>query len=574
MGIVEQARHLYDAGVPQQIPIPNESLFALLSETSHFYPDRIAIDFMGRTTTYGDVLIQAERAAQVLTSVGVGRGDTVAIVLPNCPQAFVAFYACMRIGAVAALHNPLAPAEEIATQFSRHGAKVAIAWEKSVALCPLSALETVFSVNLAAGLPRRQQALLRLPVRAAREKRAQMRTDVRSQAVAHPATAIRSWDSEVASAPRLRGNFPHATGDDPAVILHTGGTNGVPKSVPLTHRNIGANVNQNLFWVFKLHEGGEVFFSLLPYFHAFGLTFFLCSAVKLAATQLVLPNFDVPMALEAHRRRNVTFFVGVPPMFERIARGARKDGTDLSTIRFAVSGAMPLSQQVADLWQETSGGIILEGYGLSETSPVISGSPMAPTRRLGTLGLPFPSTEVRLVALDDPARDVEDGEPGEIIVRGPQVFQGYLNDPEETARAFTADGWFRTGDIAVCEDGYLFLSDRRKELILSGGFNVYPSQVEEAIRAMPGIKDVVVVGLPTGPDREEVTAAIICEDPTRIPTLEQVRNWAEAKLSHYALPRRIAVITEAPRNQLGKVMRRVVRDQLIHPHADEEAGAQ
>lgn len=558
--IVEAAHGLYEPGVPFEIPVPEESVFSLLADAGRLYPTVLALDYFGQTYTYAQILEQAERAAQVLVELGVERGDVVALALPNCPQAFVAFYACQRIGAIAAQHNPLATADEIAGQVARHGAKVAVAWEGTVGKFPVgddSPLRKILSVDITAQMPLKNRVLLSLPVKAAKKQRAQLRTEVPD--------SVGSWDELVRSAGRLPADYPQAKPGDVAVILHTGGTNGVPKSVPLTHRNLGANVNQCLFWVFKLHEGAEVFFSLLPYFHAFGLTFFLLAAVKKAATQVVLPKFDVDLALEAHRRRNVTFFVGVPPMFERIAKGALESGTDISSIRFAVSGAMPLSEKVAHLWESASHGVILEGYGLSETSPVISGSPLSPVRRLGTLGLPFPSTRVRLVELDDPTKDVEDGRPGEIIVKGPQVFEGYLDAPEENALAFTSEGWFRTGDIATSDGGYLYLADRRKELILSGGFNVYPSAVEDALRDFPGVKDVAVVGLPMDDEREVVTAALVMEEGEAEVTLEQIRAWAKDKVSAYALPKEIAYIAELPRNQLGKVLRRGVKEQLLDP---------
>ncbi|MSS83537.1 AMP-binding protein [Actinomycetaceae bacterium WB03_NA08] len=560
MSIVGQAHKKYEPGVPFEVPVANTSLFSLLSEAAHFYPSRVALDYFGAEITYSEVLTQAKKAAGLLVSAGVKPGDAVAIVLPNCPQAFVAFYACMRIGAVAAQHNPLAPAAELKAQFARHKAKVAIVWEKSAAECPLdgsTGLENVFTVDISAGFPRTQRLLLSLPVKVAREKRGQLRS------ATPPGT--RSWDREVSAATALADSFPLPQPTDRAVILHTGGTNGVPKSVPLTHRNIGTNVNQCMFWVFELHEGAEVFFSLLPYFHAFGLTFFLCAAVKKAATQVVLPKFDAEMALAAHRRRNVTFFVGVPPMFERVAKEALRCGTDISSIRYSVSGAMPLSKAVANLWQRTTGQLIIEGYGMSETSPVLCGAPLSAQRRLGTLGLPFPSTQIRLADLEDPSKDVEDGQPGEILVKGPQVFEGYLDAPDETARVFTEDGWFRTGDIGVNHEGYIDLADRKKELIISGGFNVYPSQVEDVIRMMPGIADVAVVGTPGEDENEEVTAALILEEGSPQITLDDVRAWAEETISHYALPRKIVFLSELPRNPLGKVMRRRVKEEILDP---------
>ena len=558
--IVEQAHDMYDA-VPYEVPVPDESLFSLLDNAARLYPDRIALDYFGATTTYAQVREQVLKAAQVLHEAGVRSGDTVAIALPNCPQAFIAFYACMRIGAVAAQHNPLAPASEIAGQLARHGGRVAIVWEKCVDSYPLDVLDTVFTVDISHGMPMSQRVLLRLPVARARQTRNQLRGSVPAQ--------TRSWDRATASSAPIDPNHPLPTGDDCAVILHTSGTNGVPKSAPLTHRNIGVNVNQCMFWVWKLHEGAETFFSLLPYFHAFGLTFFLCASVRKAATQVLLPKFDAQMALDAHKRRPITFFVGVPPMFERILRQAHKTNTDITSIRYAVAGAMPLSTTLADDWEKTTGGMIVEGYGLSETAPVLTGAPLSSKRRHGVLGVPFPSTQLRLVSLEDDTVDVEDGQPGEIIVRGPQVFDGYLDAPEESARVFTSEGWFKTGDIGVNSDGFISMADRKKELILSGGFNVYPSQVEAAIRSHPAVSDVAVVGVPVNDATEEVAAAIIMEDGSAPLTLEEVRAWAEKTIAHYALPRQLVVIAELPRNQMGKILHRKVA-QLVRERLGRE----
>lgn len=243
-------------------------------------------------------------------------------------------------------------------------------------------------------------------------------------------------------------------------------------------------------------------------------------------------------------------------MFDRILAEARRTRTDLTSIRYSVAGAMPLSTELAQRWEEATGGMIVEGYGLSETSPVLTGAPLSDRRRHGVLGVPFPSTELRLVDLEDPSRDVEDGQPGEILVRGPQVFSGYLDAPEETAAVFTGDGWLRTGDIGVNHDGFITMADRKKELILSGGFNVYPSQVENAIRSMPGVRDVAVVGVPASGASEQVAAAIIMEDGVAPLTLDEVRTWAEKSIAHYALPRQLVFIAELPRNQIGKILRR------------------
>ena len=580
-------RPRYQAGIPAVIEAPDAGLGELLETAAHFYPDRVAIDFLGATTTYRELLEASERAARLLHDAGVRRGDRVALIMPNCPQHVVAVYGALRLGAIVAEHNPLAPAEELRAQLERHGGRVVVAWEKGVDLIvdprsreagaagpeadsvdPLGG-RTVFSVDLSAALPARLRAALRLPVARAREARDSMR------APRLPA-GVRSWDREAARAEPIPASWPRPGGRDVAVLLHTGGTTGAPKAAMLTHTNLRANANQAIAWVPMLHEGGENFLSLLPFFHAFGLTFNLFCAVQKAATQVMMPKFDVAEVLRAQTRRPLTFFVGVPVMFERILRAAQEAGTDLRSLRFGGCGAAPMPPAVGAEWERVTGGFFVEGYGMTETSPIVAGTPMGPTRRLGALGLPFPSTDVRVVdpeALEaalgagapvDVDVEVPDGEPGELLVRGPQVFAGYWGDPEATAAAMLPGGWLRTGDMVHREESFLWMADRRRELILTGGFNVYPSQVEAAIRDMDGVADVAVVGMDAGARGETVVAAVVPAAgaaPGAI-TLESVRAHAERTLPHYALPRRLEIIDEMPRSVIGKVMRRQVREML------------
>ncbi|WP_315584493.1 AMP-binding protein [Actinomyces viscosus] len=566
----------YQPGIPAAIEVPDAPLSRLLETAARFYPDRVAIDFLGAAMTYRELLEASERAAQVLRTSGVHKGDRVALIMPNCPQHAVALYGALRIGAIVAEHNPLAPAEEIRSQLAAHGARVVIVWEKGIDLvCAPGDPEdpaaqaaggdrlggrTVFTVDLSAAMPVRLRAALRLPVERARRQRAAFR------AGSLPG-GVRSWDREVAGAHRIPSRFPYPTGSDVAVLLHTGGTTGTPKAAMLTHQNLRANANQAIAWVPMLHEGGESFLCLLPFFHAFGLTFNLFCAVQKAATQVMLPRFSVDQVLAAHERRPFTFFVGVPVMFERILDGAQKKGTSLRTLRYGVCGAAPMPPEVGARWEKATGGFFVEGYGMTETSPIVAGTPMGPSRRLGALGLPFPSTDVRVVDPEDPdpAREVPDGEPGELLVRGPQVFAGYWEDEEATRAAILPGGWLRTGDIVRREDSFLWMADRKRELILTGGFNVYPSQVEAAIRSLAGVADVAVVGLPDGARGELVCAAVVLTDgatPGSV-TLEAVREHAERTVPRYALPHRLEIIEEMPRSQIGKVLRRVVRERVL-----------
>ena len=363
--------------------------------------------------------------------------------------------------------------------------------------------------------------------------------------------------------------------DDVALLIHTGGTTGVPKAAALTHANLMANVEESIAWVPVLHEGAEVFYCILPLFHAFGFTIGFLAGLRLGATIAMFPKFDTAMVLAAQRRLPCTFFLGVPPMYERLLAAAESTNVDLSSIHFSLSGAMPLSASLADQWEQATGGLMIEGYGMTESSPILLGSPLASSRARGALGIPFPSTQVKIVDPENPSREVPEGEVGELIARGPQVFSGYWNQDDETTEVFTQDGWLRTGDLVQVRDGFIYMADRRKEMINSSGFNVYPSQVEEAVRSMPGVLDVAAVGVPAGESGEDVVAAVVLEAGASV-TLTDLRKWAEKSLAHYALPRQIVVMTELPRSQLGKVMRKKVREQIMGAQAaatDAVAGA-
>lgn len=563
---------------------PAPTTTALLQRAAQRWPDRVALDFLGATTTYAELADQVAAAARALAAHGVGAGDRVGVVLPNCPQHVVVFYAAHALGAAVAEHNPLAAPEEIRAQLDRHAAQVVVAWEQSVqAVAPGGDTQgrTVLAVDLTAGMPRRSRLLLRLPVKAARTQRARLRADVpdgvgsweRALRRAARPGGRRSAEQDQQATSSGRGPCP----EDVAVLLPTGGTTGTPKLVPLTHANLMANAFQSVQWVGNLRPGEETFGSVLPFFHAFGMTLSLTAAVAMGASQVVLPTFDVDMVLAAQKRRPITFLGGVPPMFDRLEQGARDAGVPLRSIRYSVSGAMSLDGQIARRWEQTTGGLIIEGYGMSEGSPIILGNPLDERRRPGRLGVPFPGTSVRVVDPElleraveeggDTTRlpDVPDGQVGELLAHGPQVFGGYLGAPEETAQTLLDGGWLRTGDLVTRdgEDGSIALADRRKELIIAGGFNIYPSQVEDAVRGMPGVVDVAVVGLPDGGAAgEQVVAALVLEPGASV-ELAQLRDWLQGKVSRYALPRAVHVLDDLPRSQLGKVLRRKVREAVL-----------
>ena len=548
----------YASDVPATVEVPDQSLIDLLETSASRFGSTVALDFYGSTTTYSALGEQVAKAAEALRGLGVQRGDRVALVLPNCPQHVVAFYAVLRLGALVVEHNPLYTPEELQRQLADHGARVAIVWDKSVPVVQQVAaqtqVETVIAVDLSTALPLLKRILLRLPVPKARATRAAMTA---------PAPGAISWERLVAEAGPLNPDFPRPVTGDVALLQYTGGTTGIPKGAILTHRNLLANALQGRAWVPGLLDGEETIYAVLPLFHAYGLTLCLTFAMRIGATLVLFPRFDVDQVLEAMERRPATFLPAVPPIYQQLATAARKRGVPLTSVRFGISGAMALPPETVDLWEEVSGGLLVEGYGMTESSPVALGNPVSQARRPGTVGVPFPSTEMRVVDPEDASHDRAVGEAGELLIRGPQVFAGYWQQPEESKAVLLPDGWLRTGDIVVVdEDGYVSIVDRIKELIISGGFNVYPSEVEAALRKVQGVRDAAAVGLPLETGGEEVVAAVVPEDGYEIDP-EVVRKACRELLAAYKVPRRVVVVDELPRSLIGKILHRQVRESLL-----------
>jgi long-chain acyl-CoA synthetase len=544
----------YAPGVPADIDLPDSSLVDLLADAVQTYGDRPALEFFGAEMPYSELGRRVARAAAGLRRLGVGRGDRVALVLPNCPEHIIAFHAVLRLGAVVVEHNPLYTPTEMAHQFGDHRATVAIAWDRmATTITALPGVEHVVAVDLTASMPWTKRLALRLPVARARTLRAQL---------TGPAPGTASWSELVGHGPLDRG-VPGPSVDDLAAIQYTSGTTGVPKGAMLTHGNLMANAAQGRAWVPGLRPGQEVVYAVLPMFHAYGLTLCLTFAMSMGARLVLFPRFDVDLVLTAAAKHPPTFLPAVPPIYERLATAARERGVDLTATRFAISGAMALPPETLELWEEVTGGLLVEGYGLTETSPVALGNPLGSDRRPGAVGVPFPSTDIRVVDPEDPTRDRDPGERGELLIRGPQVFGGYWGRPEETAAALLDGGWFRTGDIVVVDpDGFVSVVDRIKEVIITGGFNVMPSEVEAVLRAIPGITDAAVVGLPKHDGSEDVVAAVTTEPGLDL-AVEDVRARCRQDLAAYKVPRRIVVVDELPRSQIGKVLRKQVRDSLI-----------
>lgn len=550
-------QRLYGPGVRRHLDYGGATLVDLFERAAQGLPRQACYDFMGATRRYEQVADDVAHVAHGLAALGVRAGDRVAILLPTCPENLVATLACARLGARVVQHNPLYTADELAPMFADHGATVAIVWNKALGIVDelraSSALQHVISVDLTRSLPTLKRLALRLPLPAARAARARLTDSAR-----HP--GVLDWRA-VRSPDPLPAEHPRPGPDDVAVILYTSGTSGSPKGVPLTHANLVANCLQGVEWA-QLEFGRNVFLAALPMFHALGLTVGVFAGIAGGSTVLLVPTPDPALMIDACKRRLPTFITGVPPMFEAILREALKLRVDLRGIHSGLSGAMALDPEFVDRWEAATGGHLIEGYGLTETAPIVLGNPIAPTRRPGTVGVPFPDTDIRIVDPEHPETDVEPGTQGELLVRGPQVFGGYLHLPEETAAVFV-DGWFRTGDLARLDDDFVVITGRAKELIVTGGFNVSPAEVEEVLRRHPAIGDVSVVGMPRPHGGEDVVAAVI--PVGTLPSTEELRAWAKHSLAAYKVPRRFEVVAELPTNAMGKVLRREVAA-LLHRH--------
>ena len=548
-------RH-YQPGVPAQIVPPTQSLVGLYERSVSEAPGSVATEFFGRETTYAQLGEQIERAAEGLRRLGVKAGDRVALILPNCPQHVVAFYAVLRLGAVVVEHNPLYTARELRHLFEDHGARVVISWDAAVEKLrdqPSDIeLDRIVAVNLLRAFPTIKRLALGLPIRKLRETRDRL---------TKPAPGTMAWE-ELLRAPRIDASHPRPAVDDLAVIQYTSGTTGQPKGAMLTHSNLYSNALQGEAWMHGAQYRKEVFYAILPMFHAFGMTLFMTYGILKQARLVLFPAFDVDLVLDVAAKHPPTVYCAVPPIYEATARRAKERGISLRSAKYCISGAMALPDATVELWESVSGGLLVEGYGMTEASPVCLGNPFAPSRRTGTIGVPFPSTWMRVVDLEDPTRDVPQGERGELLIKGPQVFKGYWMNADETARTLLPGGWLRTGDVVVDADGFTTIVDRVKEIIITGGFNVAPSEVEQVLVLHPGVRDAAVVGVPNEEvGGENVVAAVVAE-PGTAPTHLELRAWCKERLTGYKVPREFFVVDELPKSMLGKVLRAKVREEI------------
>ncbi|MBI5197310.1 MAG: long-chain fatty acid--CoA ligase [Nitrospirae bacterium] len=537
----------YDAGVPEEIKIPDVPLHSFLAQSAWRYPHQTALFYYGRRWTYTALEDLSYRFASVLQELGVRKGDRVAIHLPNIPQFVFAFYGMLRLGAIAVPTNPLYVERELENQFRDSGAKIVLTldlfFEKVDKIRDASGVQRVIVTRVQDFLP----PLLKLayPLKSFWEGRRIEEIDFSDKTLSledlldQTVTGLRSVD---------------VGPDDLAVLQYTGGTTGISKGVMLTHRNLTANALQCRHWLIHAKEGEEVFLGVIPFFHAYGLTACMNLAVYLASPIVLYPRFRSEDVLNGILKHRVTIFTGVEAMYQAILNAPQSLGADLSSIRFCVSGAGPLHAEVQDKFERLTGGKMVEGYGLTEASPVTHCTPLYGQRKKGSIGLPLPGTEAKVVDMDT-GRELRPGEVGELAVRGPQVMKGYWNRPEET-EGVLREGWLFTGDLAKKDaDGFFYIVDRKKEMIKTSGENVYPREVEEVLFRHPKIADAVVVGVLDSFKGEAVKAVVVLRDGTTA-TAEEIIAFCKKELARFKVPATVEFRRELPKNMLGKVLRR------------------
>ena len=540
----------YPAGVNWHQQIAPAPLQQLLERAAERHPSRICTNFLGRTITYGEMSRLVDRAAAGLAALGVTKGTKVGLFLPNSPTFIVFYYATLKAGGTVVNYNPLYTVEELAFQVKDSETDLMVTldlkvlFDKVEALIAAGALKRAVVASFPALLPTAKSILFRL-------FKGKDLANVRGSKVA---ASIIAEESVLANDGRFQAPAIAPT-EDVAVLQYTGGTTGTPKGAMLTHSAVYTNVLQTAAWAPELQEGAERVMGALPFFHVFAMTVVMNFAVAKAAEILIMPRFVLDDAMKLIDKGKPTVMPGVPTMFNAIMNHPKLKSFDLSSLKFCLSGGAALPLEVKQRFEQLTGCSLVEGYGLSEASPVVTANPLGGPVKEGSIGQPIPQTVVSLRALDDPTKEVARGEKGELCIKGPQVMKGYWKKPQETADQFVGD-YLRTGDVAIMdEEGFLFIVDRIKDLIICSGYNVYPRRIEEALYEHEAVEEVTVIGIPDE-YRGEAPKAFVKLKAGASASVEDLKKHLEPKLSRIELPSEIEIREALPKTMIGKLSKK------------------
>ena len=548
----------YDAGVPKQIEFEDLPIPEFLGNSAARSPDSPAILFLNSKLTYGELKREADGLAAALSDLGVRKDSRVAIQLPNLPQTVISFLAILKLGAQAVMTNPLYVPREIEHQWNDAGCELAITADF---------LYDQKLRDIRDKLPVRNFVIasirdyLRFPVKQLAPIRLR-RADPPLIAKVAPGPGIHFFRnlirSTTSSPPEVQIDM-----DDLALLQYTGGTTGVPKGAMLTHRNLSFNAGQIGAWFPDLEEGRDVFLGALPYFHVFGMTVSLLLPLYVGAAIVLIANpRDIPTMIKSISRHRVTILLAVPAMFSAINQHPGIEKIDLSSVKICVSGSAPLPRAVLERFEELTGSRIAEGYGLTEASPVTHVNPLHGVRKVGSIGLPLPSTEAKIVDPLTGQRELAPGGEGELIIRGPQVMKGYWKMPDETGEMIR-DGWLYTGDLATMdEDGYFTIVGRKKDMILASGYNVYPDEIDRLLMAHPAVLEACTIGVPDLKRGETVKSFIVLK-PGMSASAGEIQDYCRQNLAAYKVPKRVEFRDELPKSPMLKLLRRVLREEEL-----------
>ena len=544
----------YEKGVPENIDYEQITLPEYLENSARQYPQRTAIICEGLKISYRRLNEMANRFAACLSALGIGKGDRVAILLPNVIPCVVSYYATLKIGAIAVMCNPQHTDRELLFQFQDSAATILITMDllanRMIALRPQTELKQIIHTSFGDYLPLAGNLLF--PLSAGRKG---------LTARVQPAEDVYRWKNVLSnySANHRRNGVSMY---DVAMIQYTGGTTGVAKGVMLTHANLSFQTQQIDAWFPQFAGKDEIILGALPFFHSFGLTCSMNNAIFAGWTNILIPSPRPEKILTAIRKYRPTFAPLVPTMYIALLNHPHIRKTSMTCIKGCFSGSAPLPLEVIRKFEGLTGAAISEGFGLTEAAPITHANPFNGVRKVGSVGLPFPDTECRIVDLTDGTRDVPAGETGELLIWGPQVMKGYWNNPQETARTLK-DGWLFTGDIArMDEDGYFYIVDRKKDMVISGGHNVYPREIDEVLYSHPKIKEACAIGIPH-PNRGEQVKVFVVPAKDESVSAEELIEYCQTRLAEYKLPTLIEFRKDLPKSDVGKILRKVLRDEEL-----------
>ncbi len=557
---------LYPKEIPTTLTYDDKPIHAFLKESAEKNPNKVSIQFLGRELTFKEVYESALKFAAYLKDLGIEKGDRVAISLPNCPQFVISFFGILLAGGIIVPTNPTYTDRELEYQMKDSGSKMIVTLDilfpRAAKIAPNTDIQHIIVTAISDYLPFPKNLVYPFM----QKKQYGIVVRVEHAGNHHLFKEIMKYElpNEITDSTESE--------NDIALLQYTGGTTGFPKGVMLTHRNLVANTKMCQVWLVKNKEGQERILGVIPFFHVYGMTTVLLLSILDISTMILLPKFDIETTLKAIHKQKPTLFPGAPTIYIGLINHPDIKKYNLSSINACLSGSAPLPIEVQERFEEITGGKLVEGYGLSETSPVTTANFIWSGPRVkGSIGVPFPDTDVAILSLDT-GEPLEPKEIGEIVIKGPQVMKGYWNQPEETEKTFK-DGWLLTGDLGYMdEQGFFYIVDRKKDVIIAGGFNIYPREIEDVLYEHEAVQEVVVVGIPDPYRGETVKAYVVSKVGFKV-TEEELNQFARNSLASYKVPHLYEFRDELPKTTIGKILRRVLIDEEKHKLTDDRKEA-